>query len=194
MPLRAGSPGSSLPESTKLRIVKEVTANPGQTGREIANRLGLERSTVNSFLYSEGREMHGLAVRNWRWSSGYMSRRPTTHTPPNPPAPPDRTICGNLAQLSLTQATIKIRTLSLEIVELAFAEDEYNLLDDRLKAELSIRRTELLKLAPITKASSGPSPVIWLLIIIGGLWFATTMSNQPRTPAGNTSPGYSQQK
>ena len=43
-------------ESTKQRIVDYVLRNPGHTGGEIASALGLDKSRVNSFLYSEGRQ------------------------------------------------------------------------------------------------------------------------------------------
>ena len=47
-------------EATKQRIVQYVLRHPGHTGGEVANILGLDRSRVNSFLYSEGRSRFGL--------------------------------------------------------------------------------------------------------------------------------------
>lgn len=40
-------------------------------------------------------------------------------------APKTDSVCGILSQMSVTNATLKIRTLSLTLVELAFTEDEY---------------------------------------------------------------------
>lgn len=87
------------------------------------------------------------------WSQDFTSSQPISQDlrnsaqsqPPHPPSPPlPQSVCGALANLPLTQATLKIRTLNLEIVELAFADDDFHLLDDRLIAELSIRRSELV--------------------------------------------------
>ena len=52
----------------------------------------------------------------------------------------------------------------LNIVELAFADDDFPLLDDQLQAEFSIRRAELMAIqTPEKSAIQGSN--IWLLII-----------------------------
>jgi len=177
---------SPFSDSTKLRIIQEVKNHPGQKAREIAKKLGLDRSMVSAFLHREGKEKHGLLQQNYCWYSRTAAPRPA----PNPL--PDQSICGTLTRLPITQATIKIRSLSLEIVQLAFEEDEYSLLDDRLKAELAQRLAKLENptTAPI-KRSSSPSWVVWIAIIFSSLWLFTTLNNQQRPQGGNTAPSYS---
>jgi hypothetical protein len=45
--------------------------------------------------------------------------------------------------MSITNASLKFRTLSPTHIELAFGEDEYPTLDERLQAELIIREKAL---------------------------------------------------
>jgi hypothetical protein len=92
-------------------------------------------------------------------------------------------VCIALSELPLTQATLMIRSLSLEIVDLAFAEDDFSLLDDRIKAELSIRRAELM-------ANSTPEkhtiryPNILLITVLLAMAFAigVAVSNKEQSP------------
>ena len=177
---------SPFSDSTKLRIIQEVKNHPGQKAREIAKKLGLDRSMVSAFLHQEGKQKHGLLQHNYCWYSR------TAALTPAPDSVPDQSICGTLARLPITQATIKIRSLSLEIVQLAFEEDEYSLLDDRLKAELAQRLAKLENptTAPI-KRSASPSWVVWIAIIFSSLWLFTTLNNQQRPQGGNTAPSYS---
>ena len=177
-------------ESTKQRIVHYVLRNPGRTGGEIASALGLDKSRVNSFLYSEGRRRFGLQDNNWRWSATGVvssnrrtSRRSTVYVPPSPSSGRSRerqlpitSICGSLSRLSLTDATLKIRGMNEQQINLAFAEDDYGMLDDRLQAELAMRRSELLSARP---AEAGPSsPFSNPLVLIGlGLMVVIFLGN-----------------
>ena len=61
-------------------------------------------------------------------------------------------------------------------INLAFAEDDYGMLDDRLQAELAMRRSELLSAKP---AVAGPSsPFSNPLVLIGlGLMVVIFLGN-----------------
>jgi len=182
-------------ESTKQRIVDYVRRNPGRTGRDIGIALGLDRSRVNSFLYSEGKRRFGLRVINWRWSAEVVQGRTTIvdSWPTDRSALaigerhgiqsdslPVQSICGALKQVGISNATLKIRGMSEQQVNLAFAEDDYQYLDERLQVELAIRRSELLAQKPST--STKPSPlqnplVIVGIFLIGILWLSSTINN-----------------
>ena len=181
-------------ESTKQRIVDYVLRNPGRTGGEIASALGLEKSRVNSFLYSEGRRRFGLQDNNWRWSATGVvssnrrtSRRSTVYVPPSPSSGRSRerqlpitSICGSLSRLSLTDATLKIRGMNEQQINLAFAEDDYGMLDDRLQAELAMRRSELLNARPAEAVPSSPFGNPLVLIGLGlmvVIFLGNVMSN-----------------
>lgn len=128
--MAAWKAGSTYAETTKQAIVREVYRLPGRSGKEIAGFLGLERSRVNSFLYNEGKVRFGLIQSQWRWFSPNI-RQKSLATPIHPSDPPlQKSVCRALSDLSLTQATLKIRSLNLEVVELAFAEDDFLFLDD----------------------------------------------------------------
>ena len=166
---------SSYTENTKQRIVKYVVTHPGHTGGEIARVLGLDRSRVNSFLYSEGKRRFGLQVNNWRWSSnGVVTERRSGYIPPVAPPEditesnnPPTSICGSLSRLGLTEATLKIRGMTEQQINLAFAEDEYSLLDERLQAELAMRRSELLNAKPAVTGTTSPFSNPLVLIALG---------------------------
>jgi hypothetical protein len=83
----------------------------------------------------------------------------------------------------LTQATLKIRSLSLEIVDLAFAEDDFSLLDDRIKAELSIRQAELMA-NNTSKKNAVRYPKILLIAVLLAMAFAigVAVSNKEQSP------------
>ena len=181
-------------ESTKQRIIHYVLRNPGHTGGEIALALGLDKSRVTSFPYSEGRQRLGLQDNNWKWSatgvaSRYRrtSRRPPVYVPPVPPSggsrerqPPITSICGSLSRLSITDATLKIRGMNEEQINLAFAKDDYGMLDDRLEAELAIRRSELLSARRVEVGPSSPfgNPLVLIglgLMIV--IFLGNVMSN-----------------
>ena len=182
-------------ESTKQRIVDYVRRNPGRTGRDIGIALGLDRSRVNSFLYSEGKRRFGLRVINWRWSAEVVQGRttivdswPTVRSARaigerhgiQSDSLPVQSICGALKQVGISNATLKIRGMSEQQVNLAFAEDDYQYLDERLQVELAIRRSELL--AQKTSTSTKPSPlqnplVIIGIFLIGFLWLSSTINN-----------------
>ena len=182
-------------ESTKQRIVDYVRRNPGRTGRDIGIALGLDRSRVNSFLYSEGKRRFGLRVINWRWSAEVVQGR-TTIVDSWPTARsaraigerhgiqsdslPAQSICGALEQVGISNATLKIRGMSEQQVNLAFAEDDYQYLDERLQVELAIRRSELLaqKPSPSTKPSPLQNPLVIIgIFLIGILWLSSTINN-----------------
>jgi hypothetical protein len=183
MTSRPWRPGSAYTESTKRSIVLEVYRISGRRGREIAASLNLDRSKVNSFLHDEGKRIYGLRQVSYAWF-------PPTETTPSPPSRPvvppsthPTSVCRALSELPLTQATLKIRSLSIERVDLAFAEDDFSLLDDRIKAELSIRRAELM-------ANNTPEkhavryPNIWLIAVLLAIAFAISVavSNKEQSP------------
>ena len=182
---RSGTPYS---DSIKRSIVLQVYRLPGRRGREIATTLNLDKSRVNSFLYHEGRSLYGLRQIGYEW---YPPSATSTSTSPQPKpvvtsAPQSKSVCRALADLSMTQATIKIRTLSLEIVDLAFAEDDFCLLDDQLKAELSIRRAELMANHPLEKQAI-PNSSLWPIAIFVTIAFAigVAVSNKQQSPDKN---------
>ena len=129
----------SYVENTKQRIVQYVLTHPGRKGREIALALGLDKSRVNSFLYSEGKRRFGLKESNWRWSASEVNIRntnssgsrssfgftvaPSSHTLDR--RIPVNSICGSLSRLGVTDATLKIRGMNEHQINLAFAEDDY---------------------------------------------------------------------
>lgn len=182
--------GAAYAESTKLQIIRAVLSHPGRTGRQIAESLGLDRSRVNSFLYGEGKRRFGLLEVNWRW---YPGRAYEPWTPGDQPVEPYRdhqaveqseSICAILSRMSITNATLKIRTLSLTLVELAFGEDEYPALDERLQAELIIRKKTLASASKeIEVARHDSSRWAWVIIVILGAWVLILLSNQ--RPANN---------
>ncbi|WP_152535230.1 hypothetical protein [Candidatus Synechococcus spongiarum] len=102
---------------------------------------------------------------------------------------PQTSICGSLAAMGRTQATIKIRGMSLEAVELAFQEDNYGLLDDFCKAELATRSSVLLKKSP-TKESKSFNVLSLLLSIIAFSVFSmfVVRNEQRNTPAPTSLP------
>jgi len=180
---RSGTPYS---DSIKRSIVLQVYRLPGRRGREIATTLNLDKSRVNNFLYHEGRSLYGLRQIGYEW---YPPSATSTSPQPKPvatPAPQSKSVCRALADLSMTQATIKIRTLSLEIVDLAFAEDDFSLLDDQLKAELSIRRAELMGNQPLEKQAI-PNSSFWPIAIFVAIAFAigVAVSNKQQSPDNN---------
>jgi hypothetical protein len=183
--------GATYAESTKLQIIRAVLRQPGRTGKQIAESLGLDRSRVNSFLYGEGKRRFGLIEANWRW---YPSRAHEPGVPCNRPKEPaygdhrvveqSESVCAILSRMSITNATLKIRTLSLTLVELAFGEDEYSALDERLQAELIIRKKTLeLASNEVHVVRHGSSRWAWVIIVILGAWVLMLMSNQQ--PADN---------
>ena len=188
---------SSYADSTKQRIVQYVLTYPGHTGREIASALGLDRSRVNSFLYSEGKRLFGLQVNSWRWSAtGGVSRRTgdtrrrtnsgSTVTPSGhfrERQVPINSICGSLRRLGITDATLKIRGMTENQINLAFAEDDYPLLDDRLQAELAMRRSELLGSKPAITESTSPlgNPLVLIALGLMAVIFLGNVMNNSST-------------
>lgn len=201
--------GATYAESTKLQIIRSVLGQPGRTGRQIAESLGLDRSRVNSFLYGEGKRRFGLVVSNWRWYAGQTSvpsvvsstlRKPTywvdrvyerdeprtqqstnavdrAHDHVRPPQMDS--VCSILSSMSITNATLKIRTLSLTLVELAFGEDEFPVLDERLQAELIIRKKSLEEASKgIQVIRHGSNPWLWVVVVVLGVWVLTLLGNQ----------------
>ena len=153
---------STLPHSIKREIILQVHRHPGRRARKIAAALNLDLKRVNQFLHYEGKQYYGLRQVNYDW---YPPNAPIA--PPTPPAGPitngPKSICRALSELPLSEATLIIQSLKLNSVELAFADDDFPLLDDQLKAELSIRRAELMAIQTPEKASIQGSN-IWLLI------------------------------
>lgn len=181
--------GATYAESTKLQIIRAVLRQPGRTGKQIAESLGLDRSRVNSFLYGEGKRRFGLMEANWRW---YPGRAHEPWVPSNRPTEPayrddpvveqTESVCAILSRMSITNATLKIRTLSLTLVELAFGEDEYPVLDERLQAELIIRKKTLesaSKEIQVVRHSS--SRWAWVIIVVLGAWVLMLLNSQKTT-------------
>ncbi len=182
---------SSFPNSIKRAIVLEVYRLPGRKARRIAAALNLELRKVNQFLFYEGKPYYGLRQINYDWY-------PPSAVPPDPPDRPTitgpKSICRALSELPLSEATLKIRSLSLDIVELVFADDDFHLLDDQLKAEFSIRRAELMASKAPDKATPRISSA-WLLIIALSiaLSISTFVSNyRPNNGGQSPNPSLSQ--
>jgi hypothetical protein len=184
MSSRTWKSGTSYSDSIKRSIVIQVHRLPGRRGREIAASLNLDKSSVNRFLHHEGKQIYGLRQIGYEWypPSATSPQPKSVHTAATQPI----SVCRALADLSMTQATLKIRTLSLEIVELAFAEDDFCLLDDQLKAELSMRRAELMANHPLVKQVNLNS-IIWPIAIFVAIAFAigVSVSNKQQSPANN---------
>ena len=192
---------TSYAESTKQRIIQYVLTYPGHKGGEIASALGLDKSRVNSFLYSEGKRRFGLQESKWRWTAsgvvipntGNMHRRSSngsTFTPSEGNQvrqAPINSICGSLSRLSVTDATLKIRGMNEHQINLAFAEDDYSCLDDRLQAELAMRRSELLNAKSAMTGSTSPfsNP---LVVIALGLMAVIFLGNVMNNSSTDSSP------
>ena len=238
-------PGSTYSDQTKERIVNFVRQNPGLKGREIAERLGLDRRRVNGFLYGQGKRTHNLIVEDYCWyppayqpkpaSSPASAPKPVYRPKPAPqpdPVPqpnpierpvsrpvyrpesashpayprnpvqqpepiptreiPQTSICGSLAAMGRTQATIKIRGMSLEVVELAFQEDDYGLLDDFCKAELAARRSVLLQKSPVKEGRLfNFLPILLSVIAFASVFSMFAARNEQRnTPAPTSLPAH----
>ena len=179
--------GSTYAESTKLLIVRSVLGQPGRTGKQIAQSLGLDRSRVNSFLYGEGKQRFGLVNSNWCW---YAAQSIGTKPRPAPVAATrngyrreagsiSEGLCVILSRMSLTDATLKIRGMSLTLVELVFAEDEYPILDERLQVELIMRKKSLeVASQEVRVVKQAPSRWIWAFVIVLGAWMLNLLMNQ----------------
>jgi hypothetical protein len=87
---------------------------------------------------------------------------------------------------SINSSNICLQSFIRAAVDLAFAEDDFSLLDDRIKAELSIRRAELM-------ANNTPEkhtihhPNIWLMAVLLAMAFAigVAVSNKEQNPGDN---------
>lgn len=192
---------TSYAESTKQRIIQYVLTYPGHKGGEIASALGLDKSWVNSFLYSEGKRRFGMQQSNWRWSAsgvvmrntGYMRGRTAygsavaSQGRTRERQVPINSICGSLSRLDLTDATLKIRGMNEHQINLAFAEDDYSCLDDRLQAELAMRRSELLNAKSAMTGSTSPfsNP---LVVIALGLMAVIFLGNVMNNSSTDSSP------
>jgi hypothetical protein len=181
MSSRTWKSGTSYSDSIKRSIVIQIHRLPGRRGREIAASLNLDKTSVNRFLHHEGKQTYGLRQIGYEWyppSATSPQPRPV-HTAATQPI----SVCRALADLSMTQAALKIRTLSLEIVDLAFAEDDFSLLDDQLKAELSIRRAELMANQPLEKQAIHNSS-FWPIVILVAIALAigVAISNKQQSP------------
>jgi hypothetical protein len=81
--------------------------------------------------------------------------------------------------MSLTNATLKIRTMPLTLLELAFTEDEYPLLDERLQVELVMRKKSLEAVSKdVQVVKQAPNRLVWVVIIILGAWVLRLLGNQ----------------
>ena len=192
------SNNSSYAESTKQRIIQYVLTYPGHKGGEIASALGLDKSRVNSFLYSEGKRRFGLQESKWRWTAsgvvipntGRRSSYGSNFTPSERNQVrqvPINSICGSLSSLGVTDATLKIRGMNEHQINLAFAEDDYSRLDDRLQAELALRRSELLNAKPAMAGSTSPfsNP---LVVVALGLMAVIFLGNVMNNSSTDSSP------
>jgi hypothetical protein len=184
---------SPFSNSIKRAIVLEVYRLPGRRARRIAAALNLELRKVNQFLFYEGKPYYGLRQINYDWHPPSPSA-----AQPDPPARPTitgpKSICRALSELPLSEATLKIRSLNLDIVELVFADDDFHLLGDQLKAEFSIRRAELMASKAPDKATSRISGA-WLLIIalcIALLISVFVSNNRPNNGGQSPNPSLNQ--
>jgi hypothetical protein len=81
--------------------------------------------------------------------------------------------------MSLTDATLKIRGMSLTLVELVFAEDEYPMLDERLQVELIMRKRSLeVASQEVRVVKQEPGRWFWALVIVLGAWMLSLLMNQ----------------
>jgi len=184
---------SPFSNSIKRAIVLEVYRLPGRRARRIATALNLELRKVNQFLFYEGKAYYGLRQINYDW----YPPSPST-AQPDPPVRPTitgpKSICRALSELPLSEATLKIRSLNLDIVELVFADDDFHLLDDQLKAEFSIRRAELMASKAPAKATSRISGA-WLLIIALSIALSISIfasNNRPNNGGQSPNPSLNQ--
>lgn len=162
------SSAGSFSDKTKACIIQAVLAGPGRTGRQIADSLGLDKSRVNSFLYSE-KDRYGLVNSQWRWYPSVSVRESARKSEYK--IIPEISICSNLAAMTKSNATIKIRGMSLDSVELAFQEDEYAQLDDHLQAELAMRNSLLTKGAPREATSKSVNWWPWIIAALVIIYF-----------------------
>lgn len=184
---------STFPSSTKRAIVLEVYRLPGRRARKIAAALGLDLRKVNQFLFYEGKPCYGLRQINYDWYPPLASEG-DSGSPAIPIISGPKSICRALSELPLSKATLKIRSLNLNIVELVFADDDFHLLDDQLKAEFSIRRAELMARRAPNKATSQISRA-WFLIIALSLALSISIAmsnNRPNSGGQSPSPSLSQ--
>ena len=183
-PFHLPQSGSYYSLQTKKRIIEAVCAGPGRTGREIAISLHLDRSRVNNFLYGEGKRKYGLIQKEWRWylsvsgekeSQGSAPYRAVLQPPLQFPLPsssrqqkriPETSICACLVAMGRSDATIKIRGMSLESIELAFQEEEYAQLDEYCQVELATRRSMLLQKAPAKETIKSVNCWPFILILL----------------------------
>ena len=179
--------GSTYAESTKQQIIRTVVSKPGRTGGEIAKTLGLDRSRVNSFLYGEGKRRFGLVWSNWRWYPSTNAYQKSNAKPSfwtdrvyeREEPPQTDSVCVILSKMSLTNATLKIRSLSLTLVELAFSEDDYPALDERLQAELIMRKKSLeVGLKEVQLVPQSPNRWPWVVIVVLGAWVMFLLGSQ----------------
>jgi len=184
---------SPFSNSIKRAIVLEVYRLPGRRARRIATALNLELRKVNQFLFYEGKPYYGLRQVSYDW----YPPLPST-AQPDPPVRPSitgpKSICRALSELPLSEATLKIRSLNLDIVELVFADDDFHLLDDQLKAEFSIRRAELMASKAPDKAASRISGA-WLLIIALSIALSISIfvsNNRPNNDGQSPNPSLNQ--
>jgi len=175
--------GATYADTTKRQIVRAVLGQPGRTGGQIARSLGLEGSRVNSFLYDEGLKRFGLVCSNWRWYPGSNVPASAQISPIAgsvlDEAPQTDSICVILSKMSLTNATLKIRTFSLSHVELTFSEDEYQALDERLQAELIMRKKSLEAASKeVQIVKQAPGRWVWAVVAVLGVWVLLLLGNQ----------------
>jgi hypothetical protein len=161
-------------------VCELISAAPGQTARQIANQTGIDKRSLNQFLYYEGKSIRGLYVRNWRWyHSGAIqiplpsfTEEPTTSltTKRNAePSPPPTTICEVLLTITEINAIREIKRMDRLAVEKAFSEEHYPSLPDVLQIELIQRLHELNKNLQTPQNPKTQSPILIPLIIVGSI-------------------------
>ena len=200
--MMAASRGSTYSNETKRKIVRYVYSYPGRKGGDIAAALGLDRARVNSFLYGEGVKVFGLINHDWRHYPACLKpeSRPRRSAGNATLSPGVRTIdqwddgiCANLSRMQLTAAQLKIRQMSLQAVEQAFSEDAFPWLSDDLKAELAIRKAELVlrqsqPMASIHDNSLAKQIVFWLGLALVVWLIAVANQRQSSSPPSLEAP------
>lgn len=69
--------------------------------------------------------------------------------------------------------------MPLTLLELAFTEDEYPLLDERLQIELVMRKKSLEVMSKdVQVVKQAPNRWVWVVIFILGAWVLTLLGNQ----------------
>tara|TARA_B100000674_G_scaffold488523_1_gene500805 strand:+ start:726 stop:1244 length:519 start_codon:yes stop_codon:yes gene_type:complete len=162
-------------DGTIRRILGVIAQNPGLTGGEIAEKLGLYRSNVNSFLYSWGKREHGLRVSNYRWYlPGQMAGRPVVVQ--------ERIVTRErvvpVPSRESLPTEFEIRAMSRSELERLCRRQDFALLDDRRLAAVGERKSEIEAAEERTSSlSRAEQQVPWFWIIAIAILVIVVITN-----------------